>query len=99
MRKHYYKLGVEFDVKKRKKHILSRSGVAYRVVLDDDRAQVQIILVSSTNFFANQRKRKMKNALEAKNLILERVVEDKLSVTYKCPKNQQRKVLRAIASS
>ena len=42
MRKHYYKIGVWLiKMKLRKKHILSRSRVGYKVVLDDDQEQVK----------------------------------------------------------
>ena len=90
-------------MKRRKKHILSRSGVGYRVILDDAQEQVQIVLLVSKGPFANfhikKRKSEIQKKLDSKNLNLEMVVQDRTSVTYKCPKNQQRKVLRAIAGS
>lgn len=90
-------------MKRRKKNFLSRSGVGYRVILDDDQAQVQIVLLSSKGILANlytkKRKSEIQKKLDSMNLNLEMVVQDKISVTYKCPKNQQRKVLRAIAGS
>lgn len=89
-------------MKKRKKHILSRSGVKYKVVLDDDKTQAQIIFIPSNKlfpqFFVSHRKKEIHKILKSKNLYLEMVTEDRGSVTYMCPRNQQRKLLRALAS-
>lgn len=90
-------------MKKRKKRILSRSGVEYMFILDDDLKQVKIVWVSSNSFFDriffNRKKKKIQDVLDSTSMNLEMVEEEQQSVTYACSKEQQRKVLKTFARS
>ena len=86
-------------MKKRKKHILSRSGIMYRVTFDDNQEKVQIIFLSINPVRINRNKRDIQYALNFRNLALEMVEEDKKSVTYICPKGLQKSLLRALEKS
>lgn len=86
-------------MKIRKKHILSRSGVGYRVILDDNQSQMQIIWLTKRPLTINRKKREIQNALNSRYLQLEMVKEDSTSVTYMCPKHFQKLVLGIIKKS
>ena len=85
--------------KTRTKFILSKSGLLYKIVLCDNNEQLEIIWLTSNLPRIYRRKRYMHYAFCDKGLNLEILKEETKSVTYRCPKDLQKDVLRIISKS